>query len=146
MAHNILLMCAYVDHVHALDCFHKVLSLKPDHKNALHYIASISLALEQYNSALVLLKQHREFEALPLIANASTYIAHAEMLLQQMKMKYTSEILKLTKMAIESFNKKDYDNCIATMNVVLVIDPDNDVAKAYIVRSKRIKETMQKLQ
>jgi hypothetical protein len=63
-----------------------------------------------------------------------------------MQIKYKPSISELQQKAIESFNNKNYDDCIATMNIVLLIDPDNAVANAYIIRSKRIKQTIQKLQ
>lgn len=134
------------DHVRALECFHQVLSLKPDHKESLQYIASISKALEQYKSAQALLQQNRDFDALPLLASSSFYIAQAESIYKTMQIKYKPSISELQQKAIESFNNKNYDDCIATMNTVLLIDPDNAVASAYITRSKRIKETIQKLQ
>ncbi len=134
------------DHIHALDCFNQVLSLKPDHKESLQYIASISKAVEQYKSAQALLQQNRELEALPLLASSSFYIAQAESIYKNMQIKYKPSISELQKKAIESFNNQNYDDCIATMNTVLLIDPDNAVASAYITRSKRIKETIHKLQ
>jgi len=134
------------DHVRALDCFNQVLSLKADHKEALHYVDAILLAIEQYDAARTFIKQNKDYDALPLLAASSQYIADAEKTYKYMQFKHKQDIPELLKKAVDSFNNKHYDDCIATLNIVLLIDPDNTVAKGYMVQSKRIKETIKKLQ
>ncbi|MDH7552798.1 MAG: hypothetical protein QHH74_03990 [Spirochaetota bacterium] len=134
------------DHVHALETFKQVLSLKPDHKGSLQYVTLLSQAQEHYNAALLLIKQGKDFDALPLLAASSQYIAEASIDYKNLQDKLKQQIPELQQKAIEAFNSKDYDKCITIMNTVLLIDPDNTVAKGYIVRSQRIKETIQKLQ
>jgi len=134
------------DHVHALETFKQVLSLKPDHKESKQYVAAISQAKEQYDTAGILIKQDKYFDALPLLAASSQYIAEASIDYKNVQDKLKPQIPELQQKAVEAFNNKDYDACITIMNSVLLIDPDNTVAKGYIVRSQRIKETIQKLQ
>jgi len=134
------------DHVRALDCFNQVLSLKPDHKDALYYISAISQAKEQYDAARAYIKNNKDYDALPLLAASSQYIADAEKTYKYMQIKHKQDIPELLKKAVDSFNNKNYDDCIVTLNIVLLIDPDNTVAKGYMVQSKRIKETIKKLQ
>ncbi|MEJ5361319.1 MAG: outer membrane beta-barrel protein [Spirochaetota bacterium] len=134
------------DHIHALESFKQVLSLKPDHKESLQYVAAISQAKEQYDTAVILIKQDKYFDALPLLSASSRYIAQAHADYKNLQNKLRPQISTLQQKAIEAFDNKDYDACISIMNTVLLIDPDNTVAKGYIVRSKRIKETIQKLQ
>jgi len=134
------------DHVRALDCFNQVLSLKADHKEALHYVDAILLAIEQYDAARTFIKQNKDYDALPLLAASSQYIADAEKTYKYTQIKHKQDIPELLKKAVDSFNNKHYDDCIATLNIVLLIDPENTVAKGYMVQSKRIKETIKKLQ
>ncbi len=134
------------DHVHALKSFQQVLSLKPDHRESLQYVAAISKAKEQYDTAGMLMRQDKYFDALPLLSLSSQYIAEAHADYKKLQNKLRPQILTLQQKAIEAFNNKDYDACISIMNTVLLIDPDDTVAQGYIVRAKRIKETIQKLQ
>lgn len=141
-----------VEHIQAKDAsgalryFTQVLSLDPNHKESREYVATINQAMQQYDSAVRLIAHNKDFEALPLINAASHYIMDAEKLYTQLQQKHKPDIPDLINRAIEAFNNKDYDECITKMNIVLLIDPDNTVAKGYIVRSKRIKETIKKLQ
>ena len=130
----------------AFEYFKKVLSLKPNHKESLEYVNAISLARQQYDTAMQLIKHNKDFDALVLLTSASHYMDKAEVTLHQLQKKHVNTVPALINKAIESFNNKNYNDCIATMNVVLLIDPDNSVAKAYIVRTNRIKETILKLQ
>lgn len=134
------------DASHALELFNQVLSLKSDHKEALQYVAVITQAMQQYDAALHLMNANNDLEALPLLVAASQYIDKAEHALNLLKQKNTSRVPELLNKGIEAFNKQQYDDCIEAMNTVLILDPDNQVARAYMVRSKRIKETLLKLQ
>lgn len=130
----------------ALKLFTQVLSLNPNHKDAQNYVSAISYAIQQYESAQYLLKANNDLEALPLLVAASEYIENADNDLKLLQIKYRKQIPQLVKKGIQVFNNKQYDECIATMNIVLILDSNNQIAKAYSVRSKRIKETLSRLQ
>ncbi|MCX8124522.1 MAG: hypothetical protein N3F66_10205 [Spirochaetes bacterium] len=130
----------------ALEYFNQVLSLDHNHKESLEYVSIITVALQQYNKAQSLIEINKDYEALPLLNFSSQYVKEAELLYKQLQKKLLPKVPDMITKGIEAFNNKNYDDCILIMNSVLYIDPNNTIASAYIVRAKRIKETIQKLQ
>ncbi|MGQ9843472.1 MAG: tetratricopeptide repeat protein [Spirochaetota bacterium] len=129
----------------ALTFFTQVLSLDPYHKDSQNYVTAISYAIQQYDTAKHLLKANNDLEALPLLVTASQYIQNAQKDLKLLQAKHNSHIPQLLEKGVQAFNNKQYDECIATMNVVLILHSDNEIAKAYTVRARRIKETLSRL-
>ncbi len=134
------------EHTSALQCFHRILSLDSGQVVAQQHINKINEAIVHHNHAIALIQQNKKIEALPYLIQASNYIQDAEKNLITTRKQLKPEILPLQTKGIQQFTNNDYDGCIATMNIILMIDPDNPTAKAYIVRAKRIKETIKKFQ
>ncbi len=130
----------------AKEYFQKALSLDPDLDEAVEKLEEIREAENAYDEAVALLARDRYYTAIPYLIHASAYMEKAGKKLENTRNMLKDRIDTLEKNGIEAFNKRNYEACISIMQKILLIDPENQVARVYLSRAKKHLRTMEKFQ
>lgn len=125
--------------------FERVLKIRPKHEGSVRYLALIRETVETYGKALSLVDEKRYYDAIPLLQKAAAYLPEASDKLKEIRQLLSGEIRKLAREGVALYEKKEYARCIAVMQRLLLIDPENRTAKIYLPRAKKRHEALKKL-
>lgn len=125
--------------------FKRVLEINPDHNDAKEMLKKIDSAKESYRKASELIKESKYFDAIAPLEKSIPYVKSASAELNLARAKLLGEVPALERHGIEAYEKKEYDRCIAIMNRIKTIDPDNATAAMYLPRAIRKKEAIERL-
>ncbi|MFC1668796.1 tetratricopeptide repeat protein [Spirochaetota bacterium] len=117
--------------------FKKVISIDNNHVDAKKNLLVIQKNEKIHNSALLEIKKKRYFSAMVLLEKSGKYMASSREKLRKLRKKLTSLITGLKKEGISAYEKKKYEQCINIMKRILIIDPANKIARAYLPRAKK---------
>ncbi|MBN2403576.1 MAG: hypothetical protein JXN64_14455 [Spirochaetes bacterium] len=123
------------DGLRAKEYFNKVISYDYQYKDVENYIRVITINEENYNKALNLISEDKHFEALPLLVEAEKYLVSAFEKLREIRKFLSKEEKSLINIAIEAYNKGDYEKCIFYMKRVQLINPGNESVNLYLPRA-----------
>lgn len=125
--------------------FKRVLEISPFHNESKEMLKKIQLSKESYQIASELIKENRYFDAIVHLEKSIPYVKRANAELNLARAKLLGEIPTLERRGIEEYEKKEYDRCIAIMNRIKTIDPNNATAAMYLPRAVRRKEAIERL-
>lgn len=121
---------------------------------ALEKISPEDLVIEKYRSLIFQQKKRQEakahleagrhFRAIALLKQAVD-IPEAMQELKSIRESLQSQISSYLNQGISAYDRSDFDTCIAYMEKVLLIDPENPEALIYLPRAQNRRKAMQKL-
>lgn len=106
--------------------------MKYDKKNtvARYFIDSIQ-ARDNLSAAYARIQSGNRRGAIPLLIAASPFLPEARSRLHSLRAEMRSEVGRIFEQGVSNFKNKKYQECINSMNLVLMIDPGNREAEIY---------------
>lgn len=130
----------------AKEYFQVALTLNPELNEASVKLEEIKEAESAYEEAVKLLARDRYYTAIPYLIHGSAYMENAKVKLEKTRKMLKGRIDELERIGIQAFNKRNYETCISIMQKILLIDPENQVARVYLSRARKHLRTMEKFQ
>ncbi len=125
--------------------FDRVLSMDPDHPEAVEYSEKISSIKSRFRQARDLSSEEHYYRALKLLDSIRENHNGAADLIEEIRSRVAGEVPALVEEGIAAYKQKQYEKCIKIMDRVLVYDPGNRVARIYYTRAQKRKEALEKL-
>ncbi|MBN8219547.1 MAG: hypothetical protein J0L53_01410 [Spirochaetes bacterium] len=123
----------------ALVKFREVLKYDKKNATATYFVNSIQ-ARANLNGAYARIQSGNRRGAIPLLIAASPFLPEARARLASLRAEMRGEVGGIFAQGVAQFKNKKYQECINTMNLVLMIDPGNREAEIYKEKSgKRAK-------
>lgn len=123
----------------ALAKFREVLKYDKKNATATYFVNSIQ-ARANLNGAYARIQSGNRRGAIPLLIAASPFLPEARSRLASLRAELRGEVGGIFQQGVAQFKNKKYQECINTMNLVLMIDPGNREAEIYKEKSgKRAK-------
>ncbi len=129
----------------ARENYSKALELDRNNREARDQLAGIKKAETDYEQAMTRVKEKRYYEALPLLESAGKYLPAARDEQEKTRKHLAGDIAILEKQGIDLYEKGDYRGCIAVMNRLLLIDPNNRVGLIYRPRAIKRQGALERL-
>jgi tetratricopeptide (TPR) repeat protein len=117
----------------------------PSYQNAVKLADEIGASIIAYNEGKRLINDNKKIDAIQFLEQASQHIDDAVILLAAIRNELRKDILALEKNGIAAYDSKDYTLCIAIMRRIILIDPNNKIAKVYLPRAEKRDEALRKL-
>lgn len=123
----------------ALTKFREVLKYDKKNTTATYFVNSIT-ARDNLQAAYARIHSGNRRGAIPLLIAASPFLPEARNRLYSLRAEMRGEVRSIFEQGVAQFKNKRYQDCINTMNMVLMIDPGNREAEIYKEKSgKRAK-------
>lgn len=123
----------------ALPKFREVLRYDKKNSTATYFVNSIQ-ARSNLSAAYARIQSGNRRGAIPLLIAASPFLPEARGRLGSLRAEMRGEVRGIFEQGVAQFKNKKYQECINTMNLVLMIDPGNRDAEIYKEKSgKRAK-------
>lgn len=114
----------------ALKKFREALKYDKSNATARYFVNSIT-AHDNYQAANARLKKGNRMGALPLLVAAAPFLPDARSRLHSLRQELHGSVGGIFQQGVTHFKRKNYRQCIASMNMVLMIDPGNRQAEIY---------------
>lgn len=120
----------------AEESFRQALDIDPDNSNAAAMLEEIDAARASYALAKSLIKDKRYYEAIPHLERSPSWNADAGRELSEIRTMLAPELPALEESGIAAYEAHRYDECIAIMKRIRLIDPDNRTVRLYLPRAE----------
>lgn len=125
--------------------FKKALDIDPENQKAAAMLGEIDAARASHALARSLVKNKRYYDAIPLLERSPSWCVDAAKELSEIRAMLAAEIPALERIGIAAYETHNYDECIAIMKRIRLIDPDNNTARLYLPRAEGRKRAIERL-
>jgi tetratricopeptide (TPR) repeat protein len=117
----------------------------PLYDDAHKIVIEISDSQDAYREGRRLISDNKKIEAIVFLEKASRRIIEASAMLQNIRIELRKDIPSMERNGIAAYDANDYAHCISIMQRIILIDPSNQTAKAYLERAIKRNEALKKL-
>jgi tetratricopeptide (TPR) repeat protein len=124
--------------------FLQAVSAYKKHADSEIMLEKISAYEKDFSYSLQLSESGRYYEALPLLEKLAPVMKEAETELFRIRSLLLPGVQAMEKTGIAAYENRDYENCIAIMKKISLIDPANSTASIYLPKARKRLEAVKK--
>ncbi len=129
----------------AEESFRQAVDIDPDNRKAASMLAEIDAARAAYALAKSLIKEMRYYEAIPQLERSLSLNADPGRELSEIRSMLAADLPALEKSGIAAYETHRYDECIAIMKRIRLIDPNNRTVQLYLPRAEGRQRAIERL-